>query len=247
MSSDLFKAKLGRSLIEIQQRFHQKSIAIADSAMILVSSHLLSLDEDDLSDPELAKSFRSLESNLTNAGMNIENHFAGMLLTSVVTEVETYLIDVTKILLLYYPHKIGNKPFKLKDALNKTRDELVLEAAEKHLQSLMHKSPKEYLKDLAELMSINPRLVEESWPYFVEAKARRDLGVHNNWKVNPTYRRKVEQVGFSLSETDGMFLFADNEYLLDTMNHCNRLVASIGDQLQSQYSLHIQVDSGDDS
>ena len=38
-------------------------------------------------------------------------------------------------------------------------------------------------------------MLQQDWNIFIEAKARRDVGVHNNWICNETYIRKVKESG----------------------------------------------------
>ncbi|WP_198004211.1 hypothetical protein [Thioalkalivibrio sp. ALgr1] len=205
--------------------------AISSSAVIILNSQLLSYGDGDLKEQ-----FQSLERCLGPYGMSVANHFSGMLLSSVITEVESYLVDVTKHLLQCYPKKIGHMEFALRDIIDKPKEEMVLMAAEEHLHGLMYGRPMEYLDKLTELMSIEAEPVKTHWAAFIEAKARRDLGVHNNWKINSIYRRKVQEAGLAVSEPESGFLWPDHNYLRGTMGECDKLVESIADQLELKFA-----------
>lgn len=48
------------------------------------------------------------------------------------------------------------------------------------------------------------------WPNFVEMKARRDVGVHGEWKRNEVYDRKVRDSGGAV--VSEQFLGIGDEY-----------------------------------
>ena len=63
------------------------------------------------------------------------------------------------------------------------------------------------------MVSIDKKHLIEIWPSFVEMKARRDLGVHNNWVTNGIYLRKLKEIGFADHPSTGMRLIPDFAYL----------------------------------
>ena len=74
---------------------------------------------------------------------------------------------------------------------------LVKRAAEEFLNRLMYKKPHEYLQSVCELLSIERDPLQANWSVFVEAKARRDLGMHSAWKCNAIYLRKLSEAGLA--------------------------------------------------
>jgi hypothetical protein len=175
------------------------------------------------------------EKYLTPHQLTFQTFFAGMLLTNIIAEVEGYFVEAMKQLLRRYPKKMGSTQFRLSDVLDKKPEELVLLAAEERLSKLMYKRPNEYVAELAETLAIDPKPLDPHWPAFVEAKARRDLGVHNSWQINDTYRRKVAEAGIQLPEKAGPDMQPDFPYVYQFVEHCDKIVREIARQLGEKY------------
>ena len=78
----------------------------------------------------------------------------------------------------------------------------------------MSKKPNDYLSDVASLLSIDEAPLKSDWLFFIEAKARRDLAVHNGCRCNSTYLRKLTEAGLSSAFVLGDQVFpATPEYL----------------------------------
>ena len=131
---------------------------------------------------------------------------------SLVASFELFLQDVATAIVIANPKKVGNVEFKLAEILDASgTDELVRRGIESSLNKLMYKKPSEYLYELSILLSIDQTPLIPKWPIFVEAKARRDLGVHNGWRCNTVYLRKVSEIGVepALIEGDSAFPVSD--------------------------------------
>ncbi len=133
---------------------------------------------------------------------------------------ELFLQDVLTAIITTNPKKVGQTEFKLSEILDSAgTDELVRRSIEATLNKLMYKKPLEYLTDITELLSIDPTPLREKWPLFAEAKARRDLGVHNGWKCNSIYLRKVHEAGVVPTYTAGQSTSpAKDSYFSDVMD-----------------------------
>jgi hypothetical protein len=150
----------------------------------------------------------------------------GMTLVATISEMEAYFQDVTTAILLKHPEKIGKSSFELKLLLELTSiDDVKQLAAEKYVSEMLFKKPNEYKKDLLTVLSVNEKIFNAPWPIFVEAKARRDIGVHNSWIVNDIYRAKVREVG--LSPTTETILSANGRYLETLRASCIELMIEI--------------------
>jgi len=104
---------------------------------------------------------------------------------ALVAAFELYLQDLITYIVLVNPKKVGSVDFKLSEILDASSQvELVRRSIDATLNKLMYKKPMEYLSEAASLLSIDEVPLKEKWPVFVEAKARRDLGVHNGWRCN---------------------------------------------------------------
>lgn len=169
-------------------------------------------------------------------GINFETYFASQLAINLISEVEHYFANVLTAVLRMYPGKMGSSTFKLTEILSaSSTDELVERAAEQYLNKLMYEKPQDYVKSLASTLSIDPLCLEGCWSEFVEAKARRDLGVHNNWVVNETYLRKTREAGCQNQPLLGESIIPNFDYVTRTAKMCYALVDDMTNAVAAQW------------
>jgi hypothetical protein len=228
---DTARQALRLDLLNIALRYEQKTSAIYRAALLLLQAEASSGANE-----ELREAFENLADRLEPSQLTPDNYFAGLLLVSAISETEMYFVDVLRRIVVEFPKKLGSTTFRLADILDKSRDELVLLAAEESLNRLMYKKPSEYLADLGDLLSIDTVPLKTAWPSFVEAKARRDLGIHNAWRVNATYRRKIAEADLPDSPPDEALMCPDYEYVRACVNNCDFIVRSIRSQLDVLHS-----------
>lgn len=136
-------------------------------------------------------------------------------LISLISEAEAFFQDTMKIVLQKYPKKISAIDISLGKILDFNDVDKIKEfAAQVYITSIMYKRPNEYKKELLTLISADEKLLDKHWPNYVEAKVRRDIGVHNSWIKNETYRDKIREVG--VKDAGGEELSIDYEYFLTT-------------------------------
>jgi hypothetical protein len=176
-------------LLAAALRYEQKTAAIQQSMLFL------SVAEFGSRDPHIRETLDRFSKYLQPHGLDIEHHFAALFLISVVSRVEYFFVDTITVLVRQYPKKVGSVTFKLSEIITSSREELILAAIEAHLTRVTYKRPAEYLEELVQLWSIDSAPLSVWWPEFVENKARRDLGIHNDWIVNRVYKRKIGEVG----------------------------------------------------
>lgn len=124
-----------------------------------------------------------------------KDYFMERSFVMLIASFEFFLQELVHVIVAAYPEKVGKVEFKLSEVLDAgTTAELVRRGIEATLNSMMYKKPVEYLADVARLLSIAPEPFKANWAVFVEAKARRDLGVHNGWRCNEVYLRKVAEI-----------------------------------------------------
>jgi len=158
----------------------------------------------------------------------------GMTLIATISEIEAYFQATVTTILLKHPEKIGKSLFDLKTLLELTSiDDVKQLAAERYVSDMLFKKPNEYKKDLISVLSINENAINTTWPIFVEAKARRDLGVHNNWFINDIYRAKVREVGIPVPNEN--ILSADGRYLEKVRMNCIDLMIKIKDHCELNF------------
>ena len=171
-------------------------------------------------------------------GLNQSNYFRSNLFFSQVSGMELYLQETLRSVIKEYPAKVGSTQFKLTQiAEAESIDILIDQATDEYLNKVMYKKPFEYLKDISDTLSINESALKPFWPAFVEAKARRDIGVHNNWICNATYHRKLNDVGMVSSVAIGASLAPEtNEYLFAVTDALRNIAKTILSQVVKKYA-----------
>ena len=135
-----------------------------------------------------------------------------------VTIVEAMLGDITRVIILKYPKKLGNK--------RKISSEVLLSAssiAEIHhhtintiLNELSYKSPKDFVESIKDLISIN-FLECPAFHKYIEVKATRDIYIHNRGVANEIYYTKA---GSHTRVKPGQNLPVDTIYFLESYEVC---------------------------
>ncbi|MBE0586459.1 MAG: hypothetical protein IH617_00260, partial [Hydrogenophaga sp.] len=170
------------------------------------------------------------------AEKSFETLFASALLINLVSEVEHFFVSCAATAICLYPGKIGNETFRLVDVLAATSsDELIERAANRALQSLMYEKPADYLSGLCEIVSIDRTQLSVYWPEFVELKARRDLGVHNNWIANEVYLRKLKEIDYSVLPPISTNLSPDFAYLNTALDSCGHLIGEMANLMAKKW------------
>lgn len=156
----------------------------------------------------------------------------------VVSEIEIYLSTLIQIVIIQHPKKLGSANFSLKDIIDsESVEELVARAADEYINKLVYKKPMEYLDSICETLSLNKQDIDKLWLHFIEAKARRDLGVHNSWICNSTYLRKLKEADINTNAVEGDLMTPTNmEYLDEMTDKLGELVGRIASQLEKKHS-----------
>lgn len=158
----------------------------------------------------------------------------GLTLIATISEVEAYFQDLIVAVLLKHPEKAGKTSFDLKILLELSSiDDVKMLAAERFASDMLFKRPNDYKKDLMTVLSADEALFKKTWPIFVEAKCRRDLGVHNGWVVNDIYRSKVREVGVVPTTED--FLSINHEYLHSVREGCVDLMIALANHCKNKF------------
>ena len=140
-------------------------------------------------------------------------YFIAHLFISLVASFELYIKEIVGAVVFVHPKKIGKVQLQLSEIVDSDdKSDLIQRAIDKKLDEITRKRPREYLREITSLLSIDEKPLLPLWSLFIEAKARRDLGVHNGWKCNATYRRKVAEVGVNCNLRDGELMYPNDEY-----------------------------------
>lgn len=176
-------------------------------------------------DPDSIKDFSPASKNyinfaeiLLNQGLSPFQYFESKMFVGLISAFELFMQDLIVAVVSFHPKKVGMVKFELNDILaSQDNAELVVRAIEEILIKIMYKKPADYLEEVSQLLSIEREPLLSSWSQFVEAKARRDLGVHNNWKCNASYLRKIEKSISSKELMVGESMLPTDSYLDSTV------------------------------
>lgn len=215
-------------------RFLQGQVTLRKALSFLISAR----EEAKSGNPRLFEMYERIESSEDShqAQVSYETFFASTVLIGLVSEVEHFLGNAVSAALRLYPEKMGSRSFRLSDILNvSSNEELINRAASAVLNDLMYAKPLDYLSGLCDILSIRKDPLASHWSRFVEIKARRDLGVHNNWVANEIYQRKVREAQDAEPVAIGTRLIPDFAYVGGAMDVCDELVKVVADALGEKW------------
>lgn len=173
---------------------------------------------------DVLKSYADLKKETGNEH-SAAHSFSGMALLDDVAAVEVFLVDLATIAYLKHPEKLSKKTIMLDDVLEFSKEEILKREIAKSLNSLLYEGPLKLREKYWQIISAPDDLLIDEWQRYVEIRARRDLGVHNNWQKNDIYIRKLTDAGIDIpSEMD---LIPDGEYYTEAVD----VLSKITDQL----------------
>lgn len=213
------------SAIDVHGRFHDEHIAFGVACRFANAAAKSARLGNEL----LAEEFADFSEKVRNRYLYPENYIIAHLFVGQISSFELFLQDLLTVVLRKFPKKIGSHTLKLSEVLElEDIDELVVRAAEEAIYKLAYKKPFDYLKEVCELLSFDSRLIEKDWRVFVEAKARRDLGVHAGWVCNDTYLRKVAEAQLTTVLRSGdVALPTDYAYLREVADALYRMAGLV--------------------
>lgn len=182
---------------------------------------------------KLPNGFRRNKNDYLNFHSFVVSHY----FITLIAEFEGFLVDILRTIVKRFPAKVGNMSIKVSEiAICGSLDEVIAIGIDRFINDLTFKRPKEYIETLQEIFSLNKDDFKDLWPELIERKARRDLGVHNDWRKNEIYIRKIKEVG--IRPTDDDFLAPDNEYFVESVdivrNILNKIAIHCADKFASK-------------
>lgn len=167
-----------------------------------------------LENADLTKTYRDFHLKVRDTYINPTEYFVAILFVNLISCFELFLQDTAIAVVLKNPKKVGGTTFSLSEILDApTPDYLVRRAIDQWLNKVMYEKPAEYLKQLTATLAIDETPFGKSWALFIEAKARRDIGLHNDWKCNSIYLKKVKEAGVAPTADAGDRMIPDTKYL----------------------------------
>jgi len=133
-----------------------------------------------------------------------------------------------------YPEKIGKTTITVNDLISRGYESALEFAIDKKLNDIFYLPPKKYGEEICNFISLNYEILKNSWVAFTEMKARRDIGVHNNWIKNQKYIERVTEVG-GVSTTDE-FLGISNQYFEDSLKEALSIIDIIANHCESKFA-----------
>jgi hypothetical protein len=191
---------LEKSIVYALKQLLKKIAVYNESYIFVLEATNLSLEKLKTQEPDdlfrtIQGSFLRLNDLLTDSGLNSSEHYRGVLFINLISNVELFFSLLVKAAIVKNPQKVWGTKIELKEIIEGANtDELIERCAEETINRLLYEKPDDYLIKLCEILSIDESEILECWPNYVEAKARRDLGVHNDWVCNEIYLRKTAYV-----------------------------------------------------
>lgn len=173
-------------------RFGKRHVALMMASTYLRKIQLTVMDEP----TQFSEEHDALARILGPTFADPHDYLMAALFVGHIAEFETFLRGLVESVVLVYPMKLGSSQVRISDVLEAGSTEtVILRAVDELINKLLYKKPLEYRDAIAELLSIDPRDIEQPWKNLIEAKARRDLGVHADWRCNEVYLRKLQEGG----------------------------------------------------
>lgn len=200
--------------IDAYQRFHEDSVRFLMAQNVILASEVAAKKGD----AGLLERFKEFEAAGQPIYHDLYEYLCAHLFIAYISNFETFLENIATYVVRKHPKKLGYIQFKLADVIDASdQNSLVDRAIEEHLNRIMYKRPLEYLHEFCSLISIDRSTINSDWALFVEAKARRDLGVHAAWRCNSIYLRKVEEASVESNLSLGASAIPDTEDYLDSV------------------------------
>lgn len=149
---------------------------------------------------------------------------------------ETALGDSLSYLLEEFPQKLGKQQVDARQAARGAAIETVVEG---FVMSLAYKPLDEFLQRFCDLASIEPLSSGELLEVILEAKATRNVLLHNNLRSNSEYLRKAGPRARATREGERLKL--NQAYLHETIEACKTLLGGIHDRLVVKYADYTRV------
>lgn len=240
----MYRAKLLGDLRELSENtkrnidsiYHLNSFfdSAVNEAILNDRTSLLSLIR--IAGEHLPRKFSEREKNsiINSPNDRVLPFLRGQLFIALIANIEDYYTQVMKCILYAFPKKIQLDKIESKEILGKTNYNEVLEVLiSKYLTQLFYESPKNYRKSIEKILSLNSETLEKYWSNYIEMKATRDIGLHNNWKVNLIYLHKADSLARKTEINS--FLPVTIDYFDRSINILKDMVSETEKSILSKY------------
>lgn len=162
----------------------------------------------------------------------VSKHMPSLCFSSLVSAFEDYIIEIAKLIFKLRPENLDNVKYDYGAFKALSEDELFDHLVNEGVASLTFGSPKEYINKFCKLIQIEKKAIEPYLKKYIEIKARRDTGVHNNWIKDSRYERKLAEIGLQPDAKN--YLTPDLDYFRYSFNLCGELVKLISNNISTE-------------
>ncbi|HGD3425589.1 TPA: hypothetical protein ACI4DF_004302 [Enterobacter hormaechei] len=192
--------------------------------------------------PKLYSAYKNLESFLekyspevSDKGIRhdlVEKHMPSLCFSSLVSAFEDYIIEITKLIFILKPENLDKIKCDYGTYKSLSKEDLFDYLVNEGVSNLTFGSAKEYINKFCKTTCIDKKQIEPFLKQYIEIKARRDTGVHNNWIKDARYEKKLAEIGIKPNES--CYLTPDLEYFRYAFNLCGELVKIISNNISTQ-------------
>jgi|SRR6476469_184354 len=188
----------------------------------------------------------------------LTNYLRSQLFITLMAELEDYLVNIIKIILLAYPDQLQSEDFNVAEVLKQDNAAAkIQEKVTKKISKKLYQPPRQFFNFLLSTLkmeaTINQLLLEQNitdkpaqqkrikeisleslFPEYVEMKVRRDLGVHGGWVRNDFYTTRISDYGGEVYQGD--FLAVDSDYFRRAVDVSIHIVAKCNTFCELRFS-----------
>lgn len=157
------------------------------------------------------------------------------LVVVIISRIEAFIVECVEVVILQYPEKLkalAQNSISTDVILStNTREELISLIVQQSAESLMYMKPKDYIEKLEKVLSI--QIDETAIRQFIEAKATRDLIVHNAGEINNTY---ITKSGSDARGNLGEIVVVDEKYFKAVITCAKKLSGDMMKKIVTKYA-----------
>lgn len=161
----------------------------------------------------------------------INNYIPTLCFSTLVSAFEDYITEIAGLMLALKPEKLDKVKLEYNTYKRLSSDELLDHLIAEAITSITFSSANEYINKICKLTEINKKDNESLIKAFVEIKARRDTGVHNNWVKDKRYEQKISEI--NIPSPKDKILTPNLSYFTHAYDTCGDLVKVISNNIST--------------
>lgn len=181
------------------------------------------------------------------AATRMVNYLRSQLFIALMMELEDYLNQLLKMVLLAHPKKLQSQHFNVSQVLmQENAEDLISEKVDKKIRDKQYGRPRQFFNFVKFSLDVDGSLeailnergtnnleirrlevenlsLEGLFPKYLEMKSRRDVGVHNGWIRNDIYDDRIAE--FNITNSQEVFLGVSSGYFKEATDSAIDIVA----------------------